>query len=71
MGCTDSVAHAQAMMHQLFAQYIENFMTCWVDDILGYATDETTLLENLPLPGIWVEIESGQMRVLSQGGQLV
>ena len=39
--------YAQATTNQIFAQYVEDFMTCWINDILGYASDEGTLLAHL------------------------
>lgn len=47
MGGSDSVAHCQAAVQEMFAEYLYRGLMAWLDDVLGYATSEEKLLHLL------------------------
>ena len=47
MGCTDAVAFCQGAVEQIFGELLYRTILAWLDDILGYATDEEQLLKAL------------------------
>jgi hypothetical protein len=46
-GALNSAAHFQSRMTKIFEDLIEKYMTCWIDDLLGFADSEEELLERL------------------------
>ncbi|GMF48372.1 unnamed protein product [Phytophthora fragariaefolia] len=47
MGATDSVAYCQGVVDEIFGDLIGDGILAWLDDILGYAENESALLELL------------------------
>ncbi len=44
MGGSDSVAHSQAVVQEIFAKYMYRGLMAWLDDVLGYEASEEKLL---------------------------
>uniref|UniRef100_H3H555 Reverse transcriptase n=1 Tax=Phytophthora ramorum TaxID=164328 RepID=H3H555_PHYRM len=47
MGATDAVAYCQGVVEEIFGDLLGTCILAWLDDILGYAEDEASLLEVL------------------------
>ena len=47
MGATDAVAYCQAAVEQIFGELLDDKILAWLDDVLGYATSQTELLDTL------------------------
>ncbi|GMF41553.1 unnamed protein product [Phytophthora fragariaefolia] len=47
MGATDAVAYCQGVVEGIFGDLLGTCILAWLDDILGYAEDEASLLEVL------------------------
>jgi hypothetical protein len=49
MGATDSVAYMQQAMEQIMSPLLNLGVMVWLDDVLGYATNEQELLQRLKI----------------------
>ncbi|KAG3112218.1 hypothetical protein PI124_g10789 [Phytophthora idaei] len=47
MGGTDSVVYCQATVQEMFEEYLYKGLLIWLDDLLGYAASEESLIKLL------------------------